>query len=1037
MAAEPVTNGGSSAVSASMTAAERLREKHEAVAAHRAMVEDTVDEDDVEHPPPSTLAVSTPSSAPAAAPAAEPLSEKAAGKQKAQTESLSGQKTSNGPASLDAPFEESFPALGGGPKISTPSSTAMAWGSKKPASVHTGMKNGINGHVPVIKPDVVSSRPSAPALTPTTTNGPINSQRRDMATPQHMMIPGKTSERIQFAPSQLLPRTQLKKPMPEVIRSLNKSSKAKIEMKTGPNGVIIFEGTGPVDAARQALKDLAKIVGSKQQVKVPIPMSVRPFVIGRQGAVIQAISKRTGARVQVPKTEDTQAPGLEDDDSTTIDVSIEGDAVAAEMARREIESIVNERTSTVNLRLRDIPSEFFPFIAGPHNSRISALENARQVKIQVPHYHTWSNQPPPQPPTPGTLPQFVPSAGGNIKISGDRLAAQEARSGIERQVRELRQQITLSQVPIDRGRHQFILENESSLHDLLNETGCAVILPPDSEKTELLTITGPHDKIESGLEKIIDLAAAMQSSRIDIARQHANAPMGSQAHARALTRYLQQRRAIQQLEKQHSTRIVLPTTDQGSPDWELYFKEGRNGIRAKQDIMNLINAYPPIRLRHVDLDPFFHQHVHQQGARRVRDDYGVHLVVPKRDEPMQQMILVYEGPNSGAAEEYQIPKQQPSPQEIAQFEGNLRQAQEHLLSLVQGQRDIGTARIAVPPKYHEKVRKFVHREQQDLPSSEIPAQINFDAASTANGNVSAALDRECLLQGPSKAVEILAERIMAFVEAEKRDELERGHVTSFEFPQKYANYLIGKRGENINKYREEYDVDIQVKDGKVDVTGPKAKGEIAKSKILALAKKLEDESTHILKINPRYHREIIGAKGSQVNRLQDRYNVRVQFPRSSPAIGDDKSVADDASEAGGARVRKPNQGPDEVIVRGPSKGADAARDELLSLVQYTIDNSHISTVSVAQRQLPSLIGQGGQEMESIRLASGAQIDVPPRDSVEPSGRVQIQLKGTKKAVEEARKILEQRAKIFDETVTRTVDVDRKYHKALIGSGGES
>ena len=296
---------------------------------------------------------------------------------------------------------------------------------------------------------------------------------------------------------------------------------------------------------------------------------------------------------------------------------------------------------------------------------------------------------------------------------------------------------------------------------------------------------------------------------------------------------------------------------------------------------------------------------------------------------------------------------------------------------------------------------------------------------------------ECSLRGPSAAVEGLAEKIVDFVETEKKDELERGHLTSFDFPQKYANYLIGKKGENINKYREEFDVDIQVKDGKVDITGPKAKAEAAKSKILALGKKIEDEATHVLKIKPQYHRDMIGAKGSQVNQLQKKYNVRVQFPRSAATVDDDRSVADDASEAGSVRNRRPNQAPDEVIIRGPKKGADEARDELLNLLQWTLDNSHTSNVSVAKTQLPSLIGQGGHEMESVRLLTGAQIVVPGSgESADSNGRVQIQLKGNKKQVEDAKKLLEQKIKVFDDTITRSLEIDKKYHKALIGSGGK-
>ncbi|KAL9128514.1 MAG: hypothetical protein Q9217_002810 [Psora testacea] len=1041
---EATLNGVSAAASGSMTAAEKLRQKHEADAAHHAMVEDVADEEDIAHPAPSMQLPTEPASVPESA--AGGLSANAVGKQKAHEEpSVMPRKArSNGSAPLNTQSEESFPALGSGPKASAATQATLAWGAKKPSPLHTGV-DGINGHVRI--PSMASSRASTPTSgisTPNSANVSLGSSSRGTSFPQQMTLPGRHSERIQFAPSQLLPRNQLKKSLQDTLRELNKRSKAKVEMRTGANGNVIFEGKGPVDATRQLLKDLAKEVGSKQHVKVPIPLSVRPHVIGRHGAVIQGIFKRTGASVRLPKTEELPPQTENYDDSQTIDVSIEGDAVAAEMARREIESIVNERTSTVNLRLRDVPAEFFPFIAGPHNCRINALEDGRQVRVEVPHYHTWSDQAPPQPSSSGLQPQFVPSPSNHIRISGDRLAAQEARTEIERQVELLRKQITLSQVRIDRGRHQFILDEDNSLHELLQETGCAIILPPSSEDTELLTITGPQDKLDSGMDKVIELASAMQVSRIDIARQHTDAPMGPQAHARALTRYLQQRRAIEQLERQYNARIVLPDSEHGSSDWEVYVKDGRNGIRARQDILNMISAHPPTRIKHVAIDRFFHEHIHQQSASRLRDDFGVHLIQP-RIEPSEHLVLVYEGPQAADNKTYQLPSQPPSPQDIVQSERNLQQAQHHILSLIQGQQDISTASLEAPPKYHDKLRNFVSREQQGLPSQQVPVQIYFGALSMANASLlrsqtpiaAAALDHECTLRGPSNAVADFAAKVAAYIESEKNNELERGHVTSFGFPQQHMSYLIGRKGENINKYRKEFDVEIQTRDGKVDIIGPKAKAELAKAKIIALSKKLEDESTHVLKIPPRYHREIIGARGSQVNRLRDRYNVQVHFPRSVSATGDDQSVADDASELSGPRNHRPNQGPDEVIIKGPSKGADAAREELLSLLQWTIDNSHSSTVSVAQRQLPSLIGQGGQEMESVRLATGAQIDVPAKDSADASGRVQIHLKGSKKQVEEARKILEQRAKAFDDTIMKSVEVDRKYHKALIGSGGSN
>lgn len=257
-------NGASVGASQNLSAAERLRQKHEADAAHRAKVEDVLDEEDFAHPPPSMQAALQSEPATAPVESAISMSEKASGKQKAKekpTFEPSAAKP-NGAPSLNMKSEEAFPALGGGLKAPAAAPAAMAWGAKKPTSVHAGL-NGVNGHAP--PSSMASSRASTPTsgvLTPTSTNASI-AQPRGISIPKHMAMPGRHSERIEFAPSQLLPRDQLKKPLQETLRGINKRSKANVEMKSGPNGMIIFEGTGPVDATRQALKDLAKEVGSK------------------------------------------------------------------------------------------------------------------------------------------------------------------------------------------------------------------------------------------------------------------------------------------------------------------------------------------------------------------------------------------------------------------------------------------------------------------------------------------------------------------------------------------------------------------------------------------------------------------------------------------------------------------------------------------------------------------------------------------------------------------------------------------------------
>ncbi|KAK2782065.1 hypothetical protein FQN52_001219 [Onygenales sp. PD_12] len=1028
---ESSSNGAASASSKSPAAL--LAEQHTRVEPHPVTVEEVPDEYNVQHP---SASLSTKKSA----------TEPSADNSRPSEESAPAAAPAAGPAPKKAPVfdmrsDELFPALGGGPNPRTAAAVPTAWGARKPigrSSPANGLSNG--AQPPSHMSSNVPSRTSTPA-SGMATPGSIGAAA--VGGPKLMTIPGKHVERIRFAPSQMLPRNQLKKPIRDILRDTSKRSKAVVDMHNGPGESVIFEGKGSVEAVRQALKEVAQQVGSKvspqtyfdhffphwltrrgvkQSVRVPIPASARPHIIGRQGAVVQGIHERTGARINVPRPEGPSVAD-EDDDSVTIDVLIEGDAVAAEMARREIEAIVKERSSNINLRLKTIPPEFFPFIAGAHNTYLNQLEERTKAQIRVPRYDTWSRPPPSEAAT-GQI-KFSPDPDRHIQISGERNAAQEARAEIERRADELQRQITLRQLAINRGQHQFILGDASdSLHEFLAETGCSIILPPVSDDTEFLTITGPPDQIEFGINRAMDLATSMQMASVDVSRQHPGAAAGPHVYARALTSYLQQRQVLKELERLYEAHIVLPTSSDGPVTWEVYSRDGKNTIRARSDIVNLIQAHPPPKLMSLPIDPYFHSHLRSRIAPQLKNDFGVHLVLPE-DSDASDVVLVYEGRDwVGPGPNYELPRHRPSSTDISVFEKALNEAKAHLVSSLGDQEDILSKSLVVPTKYHDKLRKFVSREQRTQGEDRIPVRVS-------------AAGQQIQLRGRASDVEELTAKIQDFVIQQEKDDLERGYTTSFDFPQKFANFLIGRKGENINKLRDEFDVDIQVENGKVEVRGPKAKADATRARIIALGKKLEDEATYVLKVPSQYHRDLIGQKGSQVNRLQDRYNVRVQFPRASvPAANDDQSIADTASEVGGTRGHRHSQASDEIVVRGPRKGADGAREEILSLYQWVVDHSHTDSVSVAQGQIPSLIGQRGREMDRLRAETGAQVDVPGiNDSAGADGRVEIKLKGTRKQVGDAKKLLLERAKEFDSTIVRVVDVDKKHHKALIGGGG--
>ena len=282
------------------------------------------------------------------------------------------------------------------------------------------------------------------------------------------------------------------------------------------------------------------------------------------------------------------------------------------------------------------------------------------------------------------------------------------------------------------------------------------------------------------------------------------------------------------------------------------------------------------------------------------------------------------------------------------------------------------------------------------------------------------------------------QQLEAFIVQAEADEKERGHVTSFDFPEKYVSQLVGRQGSNINALREKHDVDIdtQKDKGKVHIKGPKNNANACQAEIMKALKGWEDEVNFSLTIEPRFHRMLIGKGGENLTKLQTKFDgARIQFPRTG-STPDDQSIADDASQAGGNKKSRPPQGANVVTIRGPRAKAEGARKELLDLEQYYRDHSQTATVSVARSQIPSLMGKGGREMEMLRADTGATIDVPQNDQ-NGSDRVELKLTGSKDQVNAAKSELLKRSKAFDDIVERRLNIDKKHHKDLIGAGGSN
>jgi len=228
-----------------LSAAQKLMLKHQGEV-HKATIEDAPDEDDLRHTPEplsSSVLESTEEPAPSSQWGAT-MSAKAAGKQKEAAPAKEKVPV------LDTQSNELFPGLGGAPKPAQPAQARPSWVAKPSTKATNGSANGTNG----------TSTPKSG------NNTPPPAASYSAAKSASMSLAGNQGPPIMVLQKhEVLPRNQLKKPIAEIVKDVNKKHRTHMTVSSGEGGILEFRETlPPKDAVRnQALKDLGAQIGAK------------------------------------------------------------------------------------------------------------------------------------------------------------------------------------------------------------------------------------------------------------------------------------------------------------------------------------------------------------------------------------------------------------------------------------------------------------------------------------------------------------------------------------------------------------------------------------------------------------------------------------------------------------------------------------------------------------------------------------------------------------------------------------------------------
>lgn len=967
------------------TPAQLLAEQHgqqEHHEHHNPTVEEVPDEDDIQHPPP---AVNHPQHT-ASQGTNGVMSEKAAGKQKA----------SDKPAVVDTQDEEQFPSLGATTK---PSTQTPGWGAG------TGPKlDRSSGPSPVSKvssPLTTSTRPAVSAGN----------------------LPNTNRDHFDVEVGDINPSKSIQKVLAD--------AKRKYRVNTGVQEIGMgkarrFYAEGPQKKeVRDALMDISRAITVERVVQIPVPAVASPTLIGKGGANIRKLEQDHGVKIQIKRD---QRPASTDPDDPRIDlVEVRGDAAATRVVNSKIAAMVKEKQPKIDMPMRNVPPEFYPFLAGRHEQDIQRLRDEHDLEINIPPYHIWQAQPPPQP-TSDTRLAFVPHGDSHIVVSGDQEAATKARREIEQLVRQLEDELTLEEYTADQVLHPYLIGGQRGMdpQEFMRQTGCALVLPPGSHRTDDLHIIGPADKIPAARDLADKLISSQYNRQLDLGNHYANAKMGADRHSRGLAQYLQQRGIEREFRENHKSEVVFPTHRDAGPSWSVISEDAQKAVAAKNDLTKITQAFPTSRIQLVDVDPFYHPHMVDRYQQKLQDEYNVLMIVP--EDGSDPVVLVYEGPQMDTRSP--LPRQRPTSPEVKQFEQTLAAAEAMLMAeIVVG--EVPSRNIDVPRKHHDRLRRHIKNENLGQAGG-FPVQIDYGMPRSRQTKAQNQTPESISLRGPDEAaLDDLIRNITAFMVEAEQDEKERGYTTEIAFPEKYIKNLVGKNGANIKALRDKHDVEIDSREnGKVKIQGPQKKADACKAEIAKLLKQYEDEVSYTIKVDSQFHGELIGRGGENLTKLQKKVDnaVRIDFPRTTRSGAD---TPDNAGDIGGASVR---QAADEIKIRGPKAKADKVREELLDLAQYLKDNSQTATIDVDQRQIRSIIGKAGAELEKLRAESGAQIDIP--NDAPAGARVPITIRGTAEAVKKAKADIAAKSKAFDSVVTRQISVRREHHRELIGPKGE-
>ncbi|CEP16639.1 hypothetical protein [Parasitella parasitica] len=772
---------------------------------------------------------------------------------------------------LDLTSESAFPSLSASPRplVSNAWSSAAASRVKDPQALSA------------------SSRPMAPASGSLKKKSGATQVTDVLGLPASQQIANMSTTPLGFNSSNVIQKV-IQETGTNIIASTNRSGTTSF----------VIQGS-PADVARAKRELIAGLV-IKITEDITVPANTRRFIIGAKGANLKQIEAKSNTRINFPRKEDEEFIHNDEDSEEVVIVNIVGDAQGIRIAKEEIQKIVGEKAAKQTIKIENLDSKYYLFLAGPQNSNIKKLDEEFNVKIHIPAVIVDGNT----------------NRVTAISITGDKEKVQLAKQALEKAYANIEKTSRTVAISIPKRQHKYLYgKNGETLKEILAESNCTVELPPLDDPSENVTIRGPDADLVKGLTVVMEKARAVHVSVLDLTESYKSSGKDALQHARAALQYLLVKNSIKKIESDHNVQVGVPQSDELKKAVNLEFvsKIEKDAALAQLAVSNIVRELTPDVFGSVEIESYLHQYIlssQRAAIDRIQSVNNVTVAVPDERENSATILLIYGGDDKAAAK------------------ASLDNASAALKKIAADSSDYISKSTSIPVEFHDALRG--------------PKGTTLNAIiGESNATIRFGPNEKVEVRGLTQDVNQVMTSLQKAFDAAQQDEFAKPFSVEFFIPANFSAHIIGKAGIHINKLKDDLGVKIDIGESnkseekpvsakkdkknaapvKVVIQGPKINVEAAKDRINSQISNLADQVTLSLKVPKAFHRFLIGPSGRYVKKLEDKYNVFIKFPKSGNR-GDESPSSP-----------SPNN-PDEITVRGGKRDAQSAKEELMELYEY-------------------------------------------------------------------------------------------------------